>query len=53
MKLSLELHGTVVVIEDEKSDFNVFEMGEFFRNLLLAQGFQPNSIDMILPAEAD
>ena len=53
MKLSLELHGLTVVIENERNDFDVFEMSEFFRGLLLAQGFHPGSVDKILPIEEE
>ena len=51
MKLSLEMHGLKTIIEEDRDDYDVFEMAVFLRNILLAQGFHPESVDKILAAE--
>lgn len=53
MKLILEQHGTTVTIETEGDCQTIYEMADYCRELLLAQGYHPDSVSEAFPTEED
>jgi hypothetical protein len=53
MQLTLQQHGTTVKIKTEGDCQTCDTMAQFCRELLLAQGYHPNSVTESLPTEED
>lgn len=53
MKLTLTQNGTTVTIETEGDGHTGDQMAQFCRELLLAQGYHPQTVSEALPSEED
>lgn len=53
MKITLEQLGTTVTIETEGDCQTVYEMADYCRELMLAQGYHPDSVSEAFPTEED
>jgi hypothetical protein len=53
MKIQLTQSGTTVTIEREGDGQNGDQMAQLCRELLLAQGYHPNTVAECLPTEED
>lgn len=53
MKLQLTQHNVTVTIEVKEECQTTNEMAQFFREILLAQGYHPQSVSDAMPDEED
>ena len=53
MKLQLTQHNVTTTIEVKEECQTTYEMAQFFREILLAQGYQPQSVSDAMPDEED
>jgi len=53
MKLQLTQHNVTTTIEVKEECQTTYEMAQFFREILLAQGYHPQSVSDAMPDEED